>query len=349
MPYISKVPVHRIAPLAWLGKTDWLIPSDGGYRWSKANLQAILDRSSALGRGFAGEVREIVNLAVFEHGPGGPRPSSRTIYSDLYFMSSKVLATGQKTLRLSPEWCEAFENTELTLRFKDYRQPFPTMVIEFPANYAQAKFVPGEGVYPECVAVHHEEDEQVLMFEIVFRTGQLTTLIPYRLDDDIESVFQKLVAVPLDEIGFNLHGIEAAVTPFLRITLNAVVAMIYGSDWHKLDPTKIERQTRKRLKTQAHAKDKFAAQKARLRIDMLPEYFQFDQTIKAFEEQEMYTNESPESAGSHKKTHWRRGHWRQQVFGPGRTLRELRWIRPTLINAGLFKGDLKDTTTTYKT
>lgn len=348
MPYSLKVPSNRIDPLAWLGKTDWLTLTGRGYRWSKANLQAILDRSLALGRGFAGEVREIINLAAFEHGPGGPRPSARTIYSDIYFMASKVLATGQKTVQLSQGWCEAFENTELTLQFKDYRQPFPTMVIEFPANYAEAKFVPGAGDYPEFVAVHHEEQERVLLFEIAFRTGQMTTLVPVRLEDEIEAALQKMLIVPLDEVGFDPVGTEPSVMPFLRIALNAIVAMTYGTDWHKLDPAPQQRATKVGLKAKSRARDKAAAMKARVRLGTLPDYFRFDQTIKAFEEQQNLSDESPERDGTHKKTHWRRGHWRQQVLGPGRTLRELRWIRPTLINAGLFKGDLKDTTTTYK-
>ena len=31
--------------------------------------------------------------------------------------------------------------------------------------------------------------------------------------------------------------------------------------------------------------------------------------------------------------HWRRGHWRNQPFGPGRTDRMLRWIYPTIVRA----------------
>jgi hypothetical protein len=52
--------------------------------------------------------------------------------------------------------------------------------------------------------------------------------------------------------------------------------------------------------------------------------------------------------GASKKSHWRRGHWRRQAVGQGRAERELRWIRTVLVNADRFKGDLKDTTTTYQ-
>ena len=42
--------------------------------------------------------------------------------------------------------------------------------------------------------------------------------------------------------------------------------------------------------------------------------------------------------GHHLKTHWRRGHWRNQAYGQGRELRKLIWIMPSLI------GTKQDTT-----
>lgn len=36
-------------------------------------------------------------------------------------------------------------------------------------------------------------------------------------------------------------------------------------------------------------------------------------------------------ASSHIATHWRRGHWRNQVHGPGRSLRKLIWLMPVLV------------------
>lgn len=36
---------------------------------------------------------------------------------------------------------------------------------------------------------------------------------------------------------------------------------------------------------------------------------------------------------SDRAIHWRRGHWRRQAYGPGRTLRKLIWLMPALIGA----------------
>lgn len=40
---------------------------------------------------------------------------------------------------------------------------------------------------------------------------------------------------------------------------------------------------------------------------------------------------SATSGQSHPATHWRRGHWRNQVHGPGRMLRKLIWVMPVLV------------------
>lgn len=52
----------------------------------------------------------------------------------------------------------------------------------------------------------------------------------------------------------------------------------------------------------------------------------------------MYQRRVPQLAakrGNHgsPRTHWRRGHWRQQVAGVGRKERKAVWIEPTLVNA----------------
>ena len=43
--------------------------------------------------------------------------------------------------------------------------------------------------------------------------------------------------------------------------------------------------------------------------------------------------QSTAAAAGPAKTHWRRGHWRNQPHGEGRSLRKLIWIMPVLVNA----------------
>src|SRR6266542_6256557 len=128
MPFLRSVPNNRIEPLAYLGKHDWLTPSPRGFKSSKSRLQALLDGSLRFGRDFAHQVRDIIDLSISPYIGSAPGTLPAHQYAHLFYVASKVLSTGQKTIRLTTDWCEAFEETELTLRFGDYRQPFSTMV-----------------------------------------------------------------------------------------------------------------------------------------------------------------------------------------------------------------------------
>jgi hypothetical protein len=165
----------------------------------------------------------------------------------------------------------------------------------------------------------------------------------------IEDAIQQMKAVPIPDAGFDTVEANRRWAPFFRIAFNAMLAMTYGVDGNKVALTSQQRQAKKTLQKRAGGKDKFIAHRARLQLAALPTYFQFDQKVKAFDEQQAPASSASGTTGSPKKPHWRRGHWRQQRVGQGRKEQELRWIRPMLIRADRFGGDLKDTTTTYTT
>jgi hypothetical protein len=52
--------------------------------------------------------------------------------------------------------------------------------------------------------------------------------------------------------------------------------------------------------------------------------------------------QKPSHGEGHKSLHWRRGHWRNQAYGEGRTQHRLRWIMPMLIGGKDFPGDDPD-------
>lgn len=350
MSYINTVPNNRIVPLAWLGKSNWLTPKGKGYTYSRQELQTLLNSSLQFGKEFANQVRHIINLST---SPDVQRFTGLDClsYAHLFFMASKVLASGQKAVRLSTAWCEAFENTELTLQFREYKQPFPTMVVELPFDYVKHKRVPQSSDYPEYVAVHLDESKHVLLVETRLHDSQTHLPIPFTPDDDLETVLKKVVMMPSDEADYaNAPGVEKHLASFVRIALNAVIAMVYGADWHKLEPSYLDKKEKERLTTQEKSKDKAAARIAKLRLGAMTEVYEFEQSTKAFLEEPPTPSEfSSEAIGMPKKPHWRRGHWRRQPMGPGRKERVLRWICPMLIHSDRFKGDLKNTSTTYLT
>lgn len=162
---------------------------------------------------------------------------------------------------------------------------------------------------------------------------------------------QFIIGETIESFLKNMQAVPPNGTPIqncFRIALNAMLAMTLGLKKQMLEPTYEEKQNKRKLKERAKEKDKMAALRARLQLGMMPEVFQFDQQIKAFDVQQTEPALPPDHTGIPKMPHWRRGHYRRQAVGPGWTQHELIWIRPVLINAGQFKGDLKDTTTTYE-
>jgi len=348
MSYFRSVPKELIDALTWLGKKKWQV-ARSSFGVQEVQARALLNEASRYGNRFVGEVASVL-LSCSRFRPNGLVPENvATVRSQHLFIASQVLATGQKTLLLSQELCESFENTEVGVTFREYRQPFDTMVIELPANYAEGKVIEGVADYPLYVALHHIQQERLLLVDLGFRnTTTLINSLMYQPDDIIEELVQKVVTTQDHAIVDDAAKIQR-VMPLFRIAFNAMLAMTYGIDGNKCAPLPPQQQTKKSLRKRTECKDKVVAHRARLHLAALPTFFRFDQTIKAFDVQQSPAKSPSSTTGSPKKPHWRRGHWRQQRVGQGRVEHELRWIRPKLIRADRFGGDLKDTTTTYTT
>lgn len=56
---------------------------------------------------------------------------------------------------------------------------------------------------------------------------------------------------------------------------------------------------------------------------------------KLFRRVEQRHTRAAQAIGRSPRTHWRRGHWHTVVCGKGRQDREMRWFRPTLVNANI--------------
>ena len=347
MPFIDNIPKNRLDPLAYLGRNDWLRPTPNGFAADKSRLQEILERSRQYGMGFAHQVREIINLSVSpEIGRvQGYLPASA--YAEMFYIPSMVLAQGRKTIRLTPGWCEAFEETALSLRFADFKPPYPTMVVELPGEYAKSRFVPGADEYPDSVAVHHAEDAGLILVETFFQDSQATGIYPFEPGDVLEEKLGQILAVPLDPSGYaDDPSFGRRLVNCIRIALNAIVAVTYGTDWRDVTPS--QRRLTGELKGRSRGKSD-SARLAQLQLKTMPSVFEFDQTIAAFRTQPAVDGTAEVGAsGSSKNPHWRRGHWRNQAFGPDLGERRACWIRPCLVNSDRFLGDVKDTTTTYQ-
>src|SRR5262245_9100351 len=60
------------------------------------------------------------------------------------FVMSRTLAEGPKLFTFDALTCEALENFDLSVSTADHLQPFPSVVIELPADYTRKRAVPFE-------------------------------------------------------------------------------------------------------------------------------------------------------------------------------------------------------------
>ncbi len=131
--------------------------------------------------------------------------------------------------------------------------------------------------------VHLDESKQVLLVETRLHDSQTHLPIPFTPDDDLETVLKKVVVMPSDEADYaNVPGVEKHLVSFTRIALNAVIAMVYRADWHKLEPSYLDKKEQERLTTQGKSKDKVAVRIAKLRLGAMTEIYEFEQSTKAF-------------------------------------------------------------------
>ena len=93
------------------------------------------------------------------------------------YVMSRTLAEGPKVFAFDALTCEALENFDLSVSAADYLQPFPSVVVELPADYARKRVVPfEEGSHaPDFVIVRHEPGAGCVLVTMRLTSGQVLT------------------------------------------------------------------------------------------------------------------------------------------------------------------------------
>src|SRR5262249_22452741 len=93
------------------------------------------------------------------------------------YVTSRTLAEGPKVFAFDALTCEALENFDLSVSTADYLQPFPSVVIELPADYTRKRVVPfEEGSHaPDFVIVRHEPEADCVLVTMHLTSGQVLT------------------------------------------------------------------------------------------------------------------------------------------------------------------------------
>jgi hypothetical protein len=105
----------------------------------------------------------------------------------------------------------------------------------------------------------------------------------------------------------------------------------------------------KRYAMLARKRGREQQEKAEMEVRMTLVRYAFAQEVTLYQKEagEVWSEESG-AGGWTVSPHWRRGHWRWQVCGPGRSERWRVAIPSVLVNGHLFVGSPADTVATYR-
>jgi hypothetical protein len=257
---------------------------------------------------------------------------------------SRAVAFGPKVLQPSLEQCVALENTELRIPFAMYKQPFPSVIVEFPKEYRQ---IAAERYGVRCaegvIACHDAVSGCIVLSEIRSTEASMVNIMIPTTENSIEESLR--VANSNPEL---TAGEQTLMQAIGRVAINFSLLLTTAGVVNRgpSDPKEYQR-----LKRRAKEKNVRKASQARLMMRTMPRIIEFDQKVTFYEERTVRSSTEPGRTGSHtpKKPHWRRGHWRNQPVGPGRTESKLVFIPPVFIKSELFGGNLMNTRTTYST
>jgi len=257
------------------------------------------------------------------------------------YTMSKMLIEGPKVFTFDALTCEALENFELNVACSDYRQPFSSVVIELPKDYIQKRVVPFEaGTHaPDFAVVHHDPERNVVMLIVRMSSHQvLTRLLKLDLAPTLEEVW---------DMGRKTWGLEdsLAMTPeenalgtaICKLALNVcLLGTTYGVK--SLGPENPSHHRRLQHFSQvARKKHRDRIEQADLDLLTHPMRFAFAEDVVVYS-RESENGERVGVGGWSVKPHWRRGHWRQQPCGPGRSERRRIAIPSVLVNGHLMVG-----------
>lgn len=248
-------------------------------------------------------------------------------------------ANGPKIFNLNKLDFEALENVDLNICVKDYNQPFKTIVINLPEKYMEKRLF-NQNDIADCVVITHEKELEILFVTIILKSKELYGFMLADTDITIEQAI-KILNTEARNVG-NLpvtNDERVSADNICRAILNATLFVDdYG--YKKIGPENqsyYDRLVRyNQVAKKQKNKDKII--KTQNEINSHPIVYSFVQEVELYK---THTESSVAEPGEPSKVispHWRRGHYRMQVYGPYNTLRKRIRIAPILVNKDWFGG-----------
>lgn len=315
------LPKELITPLKLLGKYDWLTwwPSDTtppstSYRTAIPDEPCLREHSLFLQR-----------LRMIGRMEGGALIRM--------YAYSKTLASGPKLLQPTAEQCEALRHVDVNVSLGEYEQPFASFIVELPMEFRKTMTEAFSWPCARFVVNYHDRRTGYLLSFCErgpSEPGSFNVISPRPEFATIEHALQYTAEQDGDDLR------QGAVLQRIACNFGLLLTRFGVRDHGPPDPNRLAKQTR-----QGRSGNARKAGKAQALADAAISRIAFQQDVVFFDE--IKGSERSEPTGQKKRTHWRRGHFRRQRHGIGLSERRLVFIRPMLINAEHFHGDLADT------
>jgi hypothetical protein len=249
------------------------------------------------------------------------------------------LVTGQKILRANTEQCRSMENVSINVPNTEYHQPYPALYVEFSTEYRQEITERiGHQCPKYCLVRHDSNSHYIFLFTRNENDKWILWSAIAPKYGTIENALQKcFVETGVDMLLLQTIG---------RVAINMCMMLIYLGVKEKpwASPSQIS-ELKKRTRNPKRNK----ALKAQAELETLPKIIAFAQDISFYENERSGGEEGEgEGNGTPHRPHWRRGHFRHQHWGRGRSEIKLIFIKPVLVNRSRFVGNESDTLVLYR-
>lgn len=251
------------------------------------------------------------------------------------YARSKWLANGPKLVRPTSDQCEALEHVDVSVTFDEYEQPFPVFLVELPHQYRRILSSRFNHECPKAVMVCHDRRTQYLFSICEYgptKESTFSIMSPRPYWSTIEDALRLCVEPEGDDLRIGEVLYRVAINFGLLLTGYGFI------DKGPLDPV-----SHRKLSRNAKKSNDRKAQRAKELLDATINLVSLKQEV-VFHDSRQQGEANPDADGRKKLPHWRRGHFRMQAWGAGHAKHRLTFIKPTLINAGYFRGDVADTT-----
>jgi len=283
------------------------------------------------------------------------QPPSRADDLISVWFHGEISLKGPKLFRPTEEQCLDLEQIAPRIPIADYAQPFPVTIIDLPETYREKRAcVAVNSLHvgrhtPEFVLVGFPAcDVPTVWVQLGFSSCTVRTVSTLQTDATLETWIVR-------EYGEDSYVSLNAPTPeervvlagLLRLAVNAMLLLTeYGCK--RLGPVNESHYRRLQRHVEVARKRKERITKAERELRLAPQLYAFEQNIVLHDEARSDAERPEESDESHRRPHWRRGHWKTHAHGVGKSLRKRILIKPVMVNRHLLIEEGQQSLTTYR-